>query len=447
MKTTLAARRVNSRVFFVSAAITLVSMVVHCAILGFVWAEVEDRVLVQLSLAASFVLLGVGVRSGHMTPGVPGLLSGLACLVCMTELILLTGGPESPYLMTLVCVPLLLSMFTPNTRLPTLVSLVAMVGAVALINVLADIPPRTFLPQMLTYGALGSVGLYAGKNYQRLRQAEQLAQEERLQALERLAESERLRRRAESERADMERLMMVGQLAADVAHEVNNPLAFVKSNLHYLQHALTSTDKPADVAELHELLDETRQGVLRIQRIMADLRQYSHPMDSPGQEGSLREAMEEARRLALSRLHSRSEVFLDVPQELPTVRLGQRHLMQVLLNLLLHAARSLEEAGSERPAHILLKAWRTARDVQVVVEDDGPGIPQDELPRLFDPFFTPPSSTKGAGLGLALCREYVLRGGGTLTAENRPEGGARFILTLNPSSHPSSASCSPSRET
>ncbi|HEX8537454.1 MAG TPA: HAMP domain-containing sensor histidine kinase, partial [Cystobacter sp.] len=311
------------------------------------------------------------------------------------------------------------------------------------INLLAGIPPRTFLPQVLTYGVLGSVGLYAGKNYQRLRQAEQLAQEERLQALEQLAESERLRARAALERAEVERLVLVGQLAAGVAHEVNNPLAFVKSNLHYLQHALTSTDRPADVAELHELLDETRQGVLRIQRIITDLRQYSYSMEAPEQEGSPREAMEEARRLALSRLHSRSEVVLDVAEELPKVRLGQRHLMQVLLNLLLHAAQVAEAAEPERPARILLRARRTARDVQVELEDDGPGIPQDVLPRLFDPFFTPQPPTKGNGLGLALCREYVLRVGGTLTAENRPGGGARFILTVNQSS----ASCSPSRET
>jgi C4-dicarboxylate-specific signal transduction histidine kinase len=153
--------------------------------------------------------------------------------------------------------------------------------------------------------------------------------------------------------------------------------------------------------------------------------------------------MEEARRLALSRLHSQSEVVVDVAEELPNVRLEQRHLMQVLLNLLLHAARVVEETGPERPARILMKAWRTAQDVRLVVEDNGPGIPPDVLPRLFDPFFTPPSSTKGVGLGLALCREYVLRVGGTLTAENRPEGGARFILTLNQSA----VSSSPSRET
>ncbi|ATB38208.1 signal transduction histidine kinase [Cystobacter fuscus] len=443
MKTMLAARRVRSRVFFVSAAIILVTMLARCALSGFVWTAVEATVRVQLSWIASFVLLGVGVGSGHMKSGTPGLLSGLVCLVCMTQLTLLTGGTESPYLVTLVSVPLLVSMFTPNARLPTLVSLVAMMGAILLINHFAGIPPRGFLPQMLSYGAIGSIGLYAGRSYRKLRQAEQLAQEERLQALERLAESERLRRHAESERADMERLMMVGQLAAGVAHEVNNPLAFVKSNLHYLQHALTSTDRPTDVEELHELLDETRQGVLRIQRIITELRQYSHPMGAPEQEGSPRQAMEEARRLALSRLHSRSEVVLDLSEELPNVRLGQRHLMQVLLNLLLHAAQTLEEAEPERPARILLKAWRTARDVQVVVEDDGPGIPQDVLPRLFDPFFSPPYSTRGVGLGLALCREYVLRVGGTLSVENRPEGGTRFILTLNQSSAPPS----PSQET
>jgi len=434
MKSKLAARRVNSRVFFVSAAMILLSMTIHCAVAGFVWSAARDLVLVHLSWIAIFVLLGLGMGSGILRPGTPGPLAGLVCLVSMTEIVLLTGGPASPYLVSLVSVPLLLSMFTPDARMPTLVALVATMGAVVLINVMAGIAPEAFIPQMLSYGFIGLLGLYAGKTYRRLREAEQLAQEERLQALEQLAESERMRREAESERADMERLMMVGRLAAGVAHEVNNPLAFVKSNLHYLERALTTPDKPTDEVELRELLDETRQGVLRIQRIITDLRHFSREIDAREEEGSLLEALEEARRLALSRLHSRSEVVLDIPEELPPVRLGQRHLMQVLLNLLLNAARAVEEAEPQRPARILLRARRTAQDVQVEVEDNGPGIPQEVLPRLFDPFFTTKATGKDTGLGLALCREYVVRVGGTLTAENRPEGGARFILTLNQSS-------------
>ncbi len=70
--------------------------------------------------------------------------------------------------------------------------------------------------------------------------------------------------------------------------------------------------------------------------------------------------------------------------------------------------------------------------VSVWVEDNGPGIPPDVLPRLFEPFFTTKPPGKGSGLGLALCQEYVARAGGMLHAENRPEGGARFILSLPP---------------
>ncbi len=211
MEPKLAARRINRRTFFISAALLSLGLAVRYAISGFVWQDVWRVALVQLSWVASFLVLGVGV--GHIRGGLPGPLAGLVCLLYLTELILLTGGPHSPYLVALVSVPLILSMFTPDTRVPTLVSLVAMMVAVAAIHLLSGVSVRTFLPHTMFYGLIGGVGLYAGQTYRRLRGAEQQAQQERLRALEQLAESERLRRRAESERAEMERLMMVGRLS------------------------------------------------------------------------------------------------------------------------------------------------------------------------------------------------------------------------------------------
>jgi len=396
--------------------------------------------LVLLGWSASFLLLGAIVGTGRLAPWASGSMAGLVSIGSVTEIVHLTGGPASPYFVTLVCIPLMVAMFTPDSRVPTLGTLTAMLGAVVVVNLLARVPPRAFLPQTLIFGLIGGMGLYGGKTYRRLRESEKLAQEDRLLALEQLAESERLRRRAETERAEMERLLLVGQLASGVAHEVNNPLAFVKSNLNYLDQELTAADKPSDIRELRELLDETRQGVLRIQRIVTDLRYFSREGAASEEQGSPREAMEEARRRALGHMHSLGEVLLDIPEELPRVRLGQQHLMQVLLNLMLNAAEAVERTKPLRPALIRLRAWRTPSDVRVEVEDNGPGIPLDVLPRLFEPFFTTKAPGKGSGLGLTLCREYIARVGGSLTAENRPGGGARFVLTLNQAIEPSSRS-------
>jgi C4-dicarboxylate-specific signal transduction histidine kinase len=314
-----------------------------------------------------------------------------------------------------------------------LVVLGASVGAVAVLDLLAGVPPDTLVPRAATFGLVGMIGAVGSQTYRRLREAERVAQEERLAALEQLARSEHLRLHAERERAEVERLVMVGQLAAGVAHEVNNPLAFVKANLSYLQEELRREDSPPDPVEFSEVLTETEQGLLRIQQIVTDLRRFSREGNEQEREeaGSPGEAMEEARRLASVRLRGLGEVVLDVGPELPRVRLGQRRLVQVLLNLLLNAADAVEAAVPPRAARVVVKARRREEGgVRLEVEDNGPGIPPEVLPRLFEPFFTTKPAGKGTGLGLALCRGYVSQAGGTLSVENRTEGGARFILLL-----------------
>jgi C4-dicarboxylate-specific signal transduction histidine kinase len=104
--------------------------------------------------------------------------------------------------------------------------------------------------------------------------------------------------------------------------------------------------------------------------------------------------------------------------------------VQVLLNLLLNAADAVAEAVPPRRADIVVRARAVEGGVRLEVEDNGPGIRPEVMPKLFEPFFTTKPPDKGTGLGLALCREYVSRAGGTLRAENRAEGGARFILEV-----------------
>jgi two-component system, NtrC family, sensor kinase len=419
--------RVKRRIFFVSACMILAIPVVRFLLSG---TLMPTLALVQVLWGLSYVLLGVGVGKGVLAPWVAGTLAAMVCVPAVTAIIHVTGGPASPFFVTIVCAPLIIALFAPDSRLPTLVSFGGMLGAVVVLNILAGVPPRAFLHQALVFGCVGTFGLYGGRTYRRLREAEKLAQEQRLRALEQLAESERLRMRAERERSEVERLVLVGQLASGVAHEVNNPLAFVKSNLHYLERELLDTDGPENKAELRELLDETRQGVLRIQQIVMDLRRFAREGHSSTEPGSPPEAIEEARRLASVRLRSLGEVVVDITPGLPEVSLGQRHLVQVLVNLLLNAADAVEEAVPPRRARIVVRARRVDGGVRLEVEDNGTGIPTETLPRLFEPFFTTKPPGKGSGLGLALCLEYVCRAGGALTAENRPEGGARFVLIL-----------------
>ena len=106
-----------------------------------------------------------------------------------------------------------------------------------------------------------------------------------------------------------------------------------------------------------------------------------------------------------------------------------RRLGQVLLNLLLNAADAIEDA-KVRDGRVALRVRQDAERVWLLVEDNGPGIQAEHLSKLFTSFFTTKAPEKGTGLGLALSRQYVESFGGTLRAENRAEGGARFIVEL-----------------
>jgi signal transduction histidine kinase len=419
--------RVKRRIFFVSAGMILAIPLARLLLSG---TFVPKLALVQVLWGLSHALLGVGVGAGLLAPWLAGILAAMVCVPSVTAIIHFTGGPASPYFVSIVCAPLIIALFAPDSRLPTLVSLGGMLVAVVMLNVLAGVPSEIYLSQTLVFGCVGTFGLYGGRTYRRLREAERVAQEERLIALERLAESERLRLCAERQRSEVERLVLVGQLASGVAHEVNNPLAFVKSNLHYLERELLEEEGPPDKGELRELLNETREGVLRIQQIVADLRRFAREGDMGSEQGSPAEAIEEARRVASVRLRSLGEVVVDVAPGLPEVRLGQRYLVQVLVNLLVNAADAVEAAVPARRAHIGVRARRVEGGVRLEVEDNGAGIAPEVLPRLFEPFFTTKPPGKGTGLGLALCQDYIARTGGTLTVENRPEGGARFVVTL-----------------
>ncbi|HEX5751807.1 MAG TPA: ATP-binding protein [Archangium sp.] len=429
-----ALRRVKRKNLFVCAALLLGGCAAHVMASGDFSLEL---VLAYLGWSASFGVIGVAVGLGWVPVKSTGMWTGTATLLAVTALIHHTGGPGSPCFPMLGSLPFALAIFSPDSRLPTVVASVGVLASTGVLDMMAGLPSREMLLHVSSFGLLGAAAIVGGQTYRRMRDAEKVAQQERLAVLEQLAESERRRVHAERERAEVERLVLVGQLAAGVAHEVNNPLAFVKSNLGFLERELRNEGGPGDLAELRDVLTETQQGVLRIQQIVMDLRRFSRE-GGEGDEGLAEDAMDEAKRLAMVRLRGLGAVSLDVGPGLPPVRLGQRQLVQVLLNLLLNAADAVEDAVPARRAAIVVRARPVAGEVWLEVEDNGPGIPQEVLARLFEPFFTTKPPGKGTGLGLALCREYVSRAGGSLHAENRPQGGARFVLRVPVAREPAS---------
>jgi PAS domain S-box-containing protein len=223
-----------------------------------------------------------------------------------------------------------------------------------------------------------------------------------------------------------ERLASVGTLAAGVAHEINNPLAWITSNLHY---ALEELDKlrvapqPALVDEVSEALTDARTGAERVGVIVRDLKMFSRAQDDQSGvlESSITMARNEIRHRAL--LERR---FDDVP----LVKGNEGRLSQVFLNLLINAAHALPEGDVTHQRIVVSTSLDSHGHVVVTVRDTGQGIAADVLPHIFDPFFTTKPVGQGTGLGLSICHSLVTALGGSIEVESQQGRGSTFRVLL-----------------
>jgi two-component system NtrC family sensor kinase len=221
-----------------------------------------------------------------------------------------------------------------------------------------------------------------------------------------------------------ERLASVGRLAAGLAHEVGNPIAALLG----LEDLLL--EGGLDAAEQQDFLQRMRKETERINRILRDLLQFARPGESheptSAAQGDVAEAVADTAALIAPQKAMRDvELELAVPDGLPAVALGPEQLMQLVLNLLLNAVDALDGGGRVR-----VTAEPSATGVQLVVEDNGPGVVEAVRDRLFEPFVTTKEVGKGTGLGLAVCRGLVEAVGGSISLDARLPGGARFVVEL-----------------
>ncbi|MGZ3458128.1 MAG: sensor histidine kinase [Archangium sp.] len=357
---------------------------------------------------------------------------------CTTGLVACTGGMQSPYMAFLPTVPLATAVSEPQDPAPAILSaLLAIAGEMFM--VLRSHQPTSQAVVWAGMTAVGAFfGIYGSKQFRKAEAAEQQARLERTrrEALEKLAVTEH-------HRMQSEKLATIGRLAANVMHEINNPLAFVRSNLDQLQRAVLARPLEAEEREeLTEIFEETRSGVERIWQIAADLKGFSRMDTEEPSECALADVVTDAARLAVLRLKHVARLVVNMPEELPLVLATPRRLTQVLLNLLVNAGDALEAARVTK-GEVRVTGRREGARIVLLVEDNGPGFPPDVLPRLFEAFFTTKNAEKGTGLGLSISRELVEHFGGSLTAGNRAEGGALLRLEL-PTREPSGSPAHPS---
>jgi two-component system NtrC family sensor kinase len=220
-----------------------------------------------------------------------------------------------------------------------------------------------------------------------------------------------------------EKLASVGRLAAGVAHEIGNPLAAILGLVELLRAG------GIEPAEASEFLARIQRETERIHHIIRDLLDFSR-RDSdgeiPGQSSDLVQVIADAVNLVRPQKESKDvEIEVEIEKDLERVLGPQHRLTQVVLNLLLNAVDALEGRGRVR-----IEARRAQAGCTLVISDDGPGLPQQVLDHLFEPFTTTKPPGKGTGLGLAVCHALVEGMGGSITAANVEGGGARFEVML-----------------
>jgi signal transduction histidine kinase len=220
------------------------------------------------------------------------------------------------------------------------------------------------------------------------------------------------------------RLAAVGELAAGIAHEINNPLAIAKANLALLREhwevfadSVRKPDDPARatalLAEGEELIDESLEGVERAASIVRDVRGLAHAGSRRRELTDLNQLLDGVLRMAAPQLRKHATVH-KAWGALPPITCVPQEIQQVFLNVVLNAGQAIGAAG-----HIWMVSRVDGEQVVVDVEDDGGGIAPDILEKIFDPFFTTKPVGEGTGLGLSIAYGIVRNHGGEIRSSRR----------------------------
>ena len=245
-----------------------------------------------------------------------------------------------------------------------------------------------------------------------------------------------------------EKLASLGELAAGVAHEINNPVGYVSSNLTTLQKYLTVYEKVLDAPEadsaemtalkkklnysfirddLQNLVKETQEGVGRVKAIIQDLKDYARTNAATHYVASdIQVGLKSTLNIARNQLKNRADVRLTLGN-LPLVECAPSQIDQVFLNLIVNAAQAMPEG---KMGLIDIRTDCNDKQVWIEVADNGPGIPPDILKKIFDPFFTTKDPGTGTGLGLSVSTNIIQQHGGTLEVNSTVGVGTTFKITL-----------------
>lgn len=251
-----------------------------------------------------------------------------------------------------------------------------------------------------------------------------------------------------------EKMASLGQLAAGIAHEINNPIGFIKSNLNTLskhlgrisefleqqrrlvaEHPLgQELDQLQENCRLDYLLEdsldiirESQEGIGRAGSIITGLKSFARNDADTEQLEDLNECLEAAINLVWNEIKYKTRLEKELDENLPRTRCHQQKLEQVFINLLVNAAQAIDSDGTGR---IRVRSWTASEQLYMAVEDNGCGIAQEHLSRIFEPFFTTKEVGQGTGLGMSISYEIVRSHGGEMTVDSRLGEGTTVTVAL-----------------
>jgi len=266
-------------------------------------------------------------------------------------------------------------------------------------------------------------------------------------------------REAHAQLLQNEKMASIGQLSAGIAHEINNPMGFINSNLstlekyiekfdryiNYLEEALQesgSQQRQQAAAQLRsslkldfvqrdirQLLDESSDGAERVMKIVQDLKTFSRSDTSQVARADLHQCLDSTINIIWNQIKYVAELRREYG-DLPKVICNVQQINQVFMNLLINATHAIEEKGTEELGSITVRTWAENDSVFIAFSDTGCGIPEEVRSRIFDPFFTTKEVGKGTGLGLSISYDIIYKHGGELTVRSLVGQGTTFTVQL-----------------
>ncbi|MBK8012206.1 MAG: GAF domain-containing protein [Deltaproteobacteria bacterium] len=226
---------------------------------------------------------------------------------------------------------------------------------------------------------------------------------------------------------ERERLAAIGSMAAGLAHEIRNPLGAIKGAAEYLDPKSLANAEESEFLQV--IIDETN----RLNTVVSQFLDYARPFRAKLEPTELNDIVRKTAKLIEASRSEPIKLILNLDNQLPTMQVDSEQIKQVILNLVLNAIDANMAARHHPDADTLpiTLATRFIREhgiVEIRVEDQGPGIPPEDLERIFIPFFTTKST--GTGLGLAVCQRIIMNHGGTIYPESTPGSGTSFVIRL-----------------